>query len=676
MLACTLKGRARLSQADELSQRHKDLLGRLSGVLSAGGVDWSVLSAMTMDHLETLAFFYPDLLTSKVRLEDELFEGGLRGSNPSPGPRTLSEARFALIGRVEVRRDQGEGLSDSNGVHLSDVMIWPPRASARLVAQLHEAKRRALEPANTLVEPPQGQGTDPERLDRKVYLDWYGADASPRFELARCAPRFDPGEYIKEADDLAAALVRSLVATVRPPVAVVHGDSSSAETEDLRPCAGLFGPHYNRWELDFFVIPVPGPSGDVRYHQEIHVRTRMFWLWRLFNGPLNGKQELQRTAVFRSVAPLPRVVDLRIFGNISSPKPLTLYNHDLTTTFDDVTRDRILANFGVRFADLKNRIVTYAQQLGIQSTVRTGHTIDDVTALFKLARLWHFLATVRRHTLNAASVVTASGLLAHGLGELAAYEVVDALVPSAVAHSPTTAFTQIVVPGAVLTRRAIDTLEVDYLLAVLRSSRNPALAKWFARMQVLDFAMAGIAVADGSLFLASNWKDVITTLYTAQLVQALTEVWTVYRQGSAVPREIYGELLREQAHRFRRDRQRIERFLSSTRDKWLQHLQRRSGLDADLVERLTRVSEQLRNLELLETRGIADDEEGSRRVLDVWQILSKRAYCDVLSNPDLRDLLDSGPESLSDKGRSLPPEVGWQNVQQLSGAYSCPDNQK
>lgn len=680
---CTLRSRAKLSSTDQLEERQQQLLGRLSGELSAGGVDLSVLTAMTLDQLEALAHLYPDLLETKSRVEDRLLEILERGQTNQDV--VDPEPRMALVGRVELRRQSSDAGAAKEPFE-TDLMIVPDRAAGRLMAALQMALgARAGVPSNS---------DSDLALHEQVYRSWYG-DKVPPFVFVRCAPRFDPGQYVEGSGDLVAGLVRSLTMPKDAPRPERGPEGRSREDSaleagqagvDIHPpsdCAAAFGSNYSRWEMDFFLVRARDTNGALRYYQEIQVRTRVFWATRLLNGPLNGKPELQRTLIFRSREPLPQVAHLRVFGNLQAPRPLTIYNHNLDEPFDEKTRDAILANFGVRMAAIKTRIMQYAADRGIDVQVRSGQTVDDLTALFKLARIWNFFATARRNVLQASSSAVAVGLLANGYSELSSYALVDALLPSNLGHAAVTAFSKIVVPGAVLTRRAVDTLEIDYLVSVVRASeqKDSPVRRWMDRLQIFDFAMAGVAVADGALFAADNWNSLVSTFYTTHVIRALSEAWTVYRNGLAIPRELYGPLLREQAMRSRRKRHEVQKLISDTRNRLLADLAKTTGKPLDLVDRLTRLSEELRNLHLYASRATQEDAEArAARVDEVLDLVVRRAYCDVLSSPDLVAALTAGDPPGKEVTTAPPPSsapraAGQPALEALGEAHGCPSGE-
>jgi hypothetical protein len=231
-----------------------------------------------------------------------------------------------------------------------------------------------------------------------------------------------------------------------------------------------------------------------------------------------------------------------------------------------------------------------------------------------------------------------------------------------VGHFVTTAFSSVVVPGAVLTRRAVDTLEIDYLVSIMRSNNNPALKRFISRLQIFDFALAGISLSDTAFFAPENWRALLAAFHTSQVLQAVTEAFSLYRQGSSVSQQIYGPLLTAHALHFRTKRQAIEKLLSEARDSWLQSFNRSFGTDLELVDSVTRLAEQLRNIELYKVSGKGNDEERIAQVNRVIDLIVRNAYCGVLSSPHLGAAID-------EDGVADPQAL--ERALSLGGAFGC-----
>lgn len=687
-VSCTPK--PKLAQAGLFTDRHASLLNsQLSGLVSRSGLPKEVVDSMMLDDLELslreldlVAPLFPDLVLAKARVEDAKLEAALQQQdNEIAAINGLQESSFAFIGRIEARRSEDGGLGGASvqeqpsgsadpQILLSDVLVWPPRAAERLVAQLQESLRR---------EARQMPGFDAAVLnERQKYEDFYG-ESAPRFAFSDCAPRFNPEEYVGNSDDVVAAILRA-AGWVRPDLkpsgsltvaeaASLAQSFGSGRKRSFADCAGVFRKEYSRWEFDFLVAKEK-VGETVQYFQEIQIRPRNFWAARLVNGPLNGKPELQKTLIFRSTKPLPAEVNLRVFGNLAKPKALTIYNYKTGSDFDESTRNLVLDNFGIKWVGLKDRLVNFASKRGLTVKQIDGQNIDDINALFRIARVWNFVNTARNTLMNAGSLVAASQLLAHGFSDIAAYDISEVLAPAPLGQFVTSLFLGVVVPGAVLTRRTLDSLEIDYLVQVMRSTKNPALRRAIARLQVFDLVMAGIAVGNGAFFVKNNWQSIANIFYTTHIFRALSEAYALFRNGTSVSAELYGKLLSENAAQFSAQRAILEKTLAQSRERLLDAFNKKMGTDVRLVDSLHKLGESLRNLRVYKETA-ATDEAAEERAAQIDKLLEgfvDAAYCAVLASDSMREFLrDGGP---AEDSRRLGA------VTTLQAAFHCADHGK
>jgi hypothetical protein len=688
LTACTPK--PKVTQAGLFADRHASLLGSpLSGLVSRSGFPKEVVDSMMLDgmdigmtELDLVAPLFPDLVLAKAKVEEARLEAALqKQDNDIAAINRLQESSFAFIGRIEARRSEDFAPGSANDSELlqvspdpeilfTDVSIWPPRATDRLIAQLHEALR---------IEAQRTPGFESSALramnERPQFADYYG-ESAPRFAFSDCAPRFNPGEYVGNSDDIVAAIFRAagwLRPDLKPTgalsdaeVAAVGASFGSNKKRSFADCARVFRTEYSRWEFDFLVAKEK-VGETFEYFQEIHVRPRYFWLNRLFNGPLNGKPELQKTLIFRSIKPLPHTIHLRVFGNLAKPKALTIYNYKIGAKFDETTRSLILENFGIKWEGLKRRLVAFAKNRGLDVKQIDGQNIDDINALFRIARVWNFVNTTRRTLVNAASTVAAGQLLANGIGDLAAYDISEILAPAPFGQFATSLFLGVVVPGAVLTRRAVDSLEVDYLVQVMRSTKNPALRRAIERLQIFDLVMAGIAVGNGAFFVKDNWESITGVFYTTHVFRALSEAYALFRNGRNVSSELYGKLLSENEALFSNQRVTLEKILSQSRERMLNAFNKKMGTNLKLVDSVHKLGESLRNLRIYK-EAAATDQESEERAAQIEKLLGDfvdAAYCEVLRSDSIAEFLKDGQPN--EEARRL------EAVNTLQDAFACGD---
>jgi hypothetical protein len=637
---------------------------------------------LSMTELDLAAPLFPDLVLAKAKVEEARLEAALRQQdNEIADINRLQESSFAFIGRIEARRSEdaaGPAASESERlvssadpeIMFTDVSVWPPRATDRLIAQLHESLR---------IESQQTPGFDSSVRsvlnERPQFADYYG-ESAPRFAFSDCAPRFNPGEYVGNSDDIVAAILRA-VGWIKPD-SKLSSNITSAESaaiaqsfgaglkRSFSDCAGVFRKDYSRWEFDFLVAKQK--VGDTfQYFQEIQIRPRVFWAARLVNGPLNGKPELQKTLVFRSIKPLPSLVHLRVFGNLAKPKALTIYNYKIGTQFDETTRSLILENFGIKWEGLKRRLVAFAKNRGLDVKQIDGQNIDDINALFRIARVWNFVNTTRNTIVNAGSVIAAEQMLVHGFGDISAYDISEILAPAPFGQFATSLFLGVIVPGAVLTRRAVDSLEVDYLVQVMRSTRNPALRRAIERLQVFDLVMAGVAVGNGALFVKDNWESIASVFYTTHVFRALSEAYALFRNGTGVSSELYGKLLSDNAAQFNSQRATLEKILSQSRERLLNAFNKKMGTNVKLVDSVHKLGENLRNLRIYK-ESAATDQESEDRAAQIDRLLEgfvDAAYCEVLRSDSMAEFLKDGQPD--EEPRRLMA------VTTLQAAFACGD---
>lgn len=276
---------------------------------------------------------------------------------------------FAFVGRLEARADAPALLTDKDEVRVNG-LILPPLATARLVLQLKKALLEFAEEHKTEKLGLRYQLSTGDGGDAVKYTSYFG-NSSSQFRFARCEPRFDPQKYSESLADMAQAFARLFGRSGSETQG--HGvddlsrlspesdsDRKSA-VEALKQCGRVFShTDYTRWELDFLLA-----EQDGSLFQEVHVRTREGWAYRLFHGPLDGHNELARTVVFRRKVPFKKAgtVHLRVFGNVAKPQAITFTNLSLAEPFDTVVRDRILENIGIPFQNLQAKFLEKANEL-------------------------------------------------------------------------------------------------------------------------------------------------------------------------------------------------------------------------------------------------------------------------------------------------------------------------
>ncbi len=583
----------------------------------------------------------------------------------------VPEESFAFVGRIEARKKFSADLTDGRML-LVNGLVLPPAATVRLILQFKKAfAEYEAKHSNAII--PEAALND---RDRARYEHYYGAEQESLFRFVSCKERLNPGEYTPKS------ITNALKRLLR------RGSSAGADPlTELAQCGQVFShADYYKWELDFLIEEVDG-----ELFQEVHVRTRQGWAYRLFHGPLDGHNELGKTVIFRRKMPLPETVHLQVFGNVSQPEPKLFFNVKTKETLPVEVRDEIFESIGGgqqtlqnwlrdEFVKLQRFTNDTAHKEALQNLGRVA-TLHDVSELFKQGRMMNFISNIAAQSGRLATVPVTAHALQNGFVSLAHFEIVDAIAPSGVGASVVSLLTHHVLPlsflTVVLAGRIFDATEIDYFIRQAEFGENPQFRSFMKLFHVIDAILVGTAVIDFVTFVNSELPNVLSVLAAGNFVrlahlgfrlatrgpQTTQAAINAIRESRLVEAGVQSQSENQLTQTMLKRRKELQSVMRKYRNHVLSHLRlpARASKKSEAQQSKEHVRALVDRLEAEARKAESErkkPQKAMKEVRELFRLLSLEAHCFALEQPETATIFadkTTNPQIVVD---ALKQEVG------------------